>query len=63
MGKEHTVRNVCSVICVPIRVLAARDGVQIQDRVNIVLRTQVDHSIEVLEAGSFQNAGVHIIYQ
>lgn len=57
-----TVGNVASVIGVPVSVLATWCSVEIEDSVDTVLCTDVNDSVEVLEPGLFQNAGVHVIF-
>lgn len=51
-----------SVVRVPVSVLAAGRGVEIENGVYAMLSTKVNNPIKVLEACSLQDSGVHVIY-
>ena len=53
--------DVPSVVRVPVCVLAAGSGVQVENGVNAVLGAKVDHPIEVLEPPFLENSGVLVI--
>ena len=58
---DPEVGDVRAGVAVPVGVLAARRGVQVEDGVDAVLGAEVDHAVEVLEARGFEDAGVHVI--
>ena len=50
-----------SVVGVPVSVLATGGGVEVEDSVDSVARADLNDSVEVLEARSLQDTGVHVI--
>lgn len=56
-----TERLVDSSVRVPVDILATRSGVQVDDGVDAVLGTEVDHAVQVLQALALENTGVYVI--
>lgn len=54
--------DMCPCIRVPVRVLPAWCGMQVQNGVDPVLGAQVDHPIEVFKAFRLEHARIEIIY-
>ena len=55
------VGNVSARVRVPVGVLAAGCGVQVEDGVDAVLCAEIDDAVEVLEALGLEHAWVHVI--
>lgn len=45
----------------PVGVLTACSSVQIEDGINTMLSTEVNHTVKVLETPFFQDAGIQVI--
>lgn len=59
---DPKVGDVGAVVGVPVRVLAAGCGVEVEDGVDALLGTEIDDAVEVLEALLFEHAWVHVIW-
>ena len=56
-------RLVGRVVGVPVLVLVAGEGVQVNDGVDFVSGAQVNDAVEVREAALFDDEGVHIVFE
>lgn len=61
MGPE--LGDVVGRVGVPISILAARDGVHVEDGVDALLSAEVDDAVKPLEAVWLEDAGVHVIFE
>ena len=59
---DSKVGDVGARVAVPVRVLSAGRGVEVEDGVDALLGTEVDDAVEVLEAFRLEHAWVHVIW-
>lgn len=60
---DLTVGNVASVVGVPVSVLTARSGMEIENSIDSMLRADINDPVKVLEAGLFEDTRVHVILE
>ncbi len=62
MWRQRTVGDMPSMIAMPVCVLTTRGSVKIQDSVDVILSTEIDDAIKVLEARLLEDPRVHVIF-
>ncbi len=56
-------RDVGGIVGAPALVLVARQGVEVDDRPELVLRAKVDHAVEVLDPGLIGLERLHVVFE
>lgn len=61
MGPELS--NVVGGVGVPVSILAAGDGVHVEDGVDALFGAEVYDAVEPFEAGGFEDSWVHVVFE